>query len=311
MFGQPEKLCPKCNQRAPLDAGFCVNCGHQFRTRFAAPADQTIMAPPPQAAPAPSYNPTAPISGPLDTTERSVSMAWTFIGAVGMGALMLFDVHQLTRLILMGFWEIAAYWGIGMLVLGSVFSFLLMRFRRLYLSTPGYTDPYAVAERRRRFSVNASIGIGFLVVAGVAICGLEVTRELYAQAEIRAAAERRAAEAEQERREQAERRRQEQEEMRRILERQQQSPSGPTSIPGAPPAESSIFRPTPPPARSVRRTPYGGLGSGPSQPDRLPCGHAFNRFEMSGGFGGNGGYVAVCTQGHRARIAGGRWVSVP
>lgn len=326
MSGQPEKICPKCSQRAPLDATFCANCGHQFRTRFTPPADQTIMAPPPQAAPAPSYNPAAPASGPLDTTERSVSMAWTFIGAVGVSAVMLYDVHQLTRLILLNLWDFAAYWGIGMLLLGSVFSFLLMRYRRLYLSTPGYTDPYLVAERRRRFSVNASIGIAFLAVAGVSICGLEIAREVAAQAEVRAAAQRRAAEAEQARREEAERRRQEQEEMRRILERQQQqsryyyqpaapapaSPS-PNLFPGAP-TSPSYTRPVPAP-RPVRRAPFGGLGSAPppalSQPDQMPCGHPFSRFVESGGLGGGGGFVALCIQGHRARIQNGRWVAVP
>lgn len=43
----PQKICPRCRALAPLDAGFCGQCGHQYRTQFTAPP--VVL---PQAAPA-------------------------------------------------------------------------------------------------------------------------------------------------------------------------------------------------------------------------------------------------------------------
>lgn len=51
------KICPACQQPSPTDAQWCVNCGHQFRTKFApdqhpAPVRQTqsvYIANPPQS----------------------------------------------------------------------------------------------------------------------------------------------------------------------------------------------------------------------------------------------------------------------
>ncbi|MFY9232829.1 MAG: hypothetical protein WAO58_00020 [Fimbriimonadaceae bacterium] len=44
------KACPTCGTNAPLDAGFCQKCGHQFRTSFSG-QDRTQafqqMSPPP------------------------------------------------------------------------------------------------------------------------------------------------------------------------------------------------------------------------------------------------------------------------
>jgi len=38
---QPSKICPACQQPAPLDAQFCLRCGHGFRTQFV--PQQTMM----------------------------------------------------------------------------------------------------------------------------------------------------------------------------------------------------------------------------------------------------------------------------
>lgn len=31
----PQKICPHCHTPAPVSAGFCGSCGHQYRTQFA------------------------------------------------------------------------------------------------------------------------------------------------------------------------------------------------------------------------------------------------------------------------------------
>ena len=37
----PQKICPKCQTTAPLDARTCSACAHGFRTQFIAPDDKT------------------------------------------------------------------------------------------------------------------------------------------------------------------------------------------------------------------------------------------------------------------------------
>lgn len=309
MSGQPEKICPKCSQRSPLDAGFCGNCQHQFRTRFTPPADQTIMAPPPMGAPAVSYNPVAAVSGPLDDTERSVSMTWTFIGCVATGVVMLYGTQKLTIWTLAGLWDLCAYWVLGMLVSGSLFSFLVMRFRRLYLSMPGgVNDPREVAARRRKFAVWSTSGIIFLALAGAAIAIVDVVRVSEEVARGKAAAARQERkEQEQVAREAEERRRRDEEARQRLQSIPQRQDYSPPAFQLPPPAQppSGAFRVAPPPARRSSGLPPLGT------PDKMPCGHPFAKFEADTGFGANGGYVAVCTLGHRAKIVNGRWVSIP
>jgi len=38
------KICPQCRQPVPLDAPFCAQCGHAFRTQFAQPGPQYPQA---------------------------------------------------------------------------------------------------------------------------------------------------------------------------------------------------------------------------------------------------------------------------
>jgi len=47
MSDQAYKICPQCNQSAPLSAKQCSACGHMFRTQFTPPPDRTTMVSPP------------------------------------------------------------------------------------------------------------------------------------------------------------------------------------------------------------------------------------------------------------------------
>lgn len=42
----PRKLCPQCQTPAPVEAGFCGRCGHQYRTQFAPNAAPSQANPP-------------------------------------------------------------------------------------------------------------------------------------------------------------------------------------------------------------------------------------------------------------------------
>src|SRR5438067_1017194 len=143
-------------------------CGARNSPRFAecricgGPASDGAPA---GAAP-PQYSPSAAVSGPLDTTERAVGMAWT---CLGMAACAFFLHHLLWEFFrdlprpgaqpsvaesLLLLWVIVA---------GAVLSFCVMRFRRLYLSTPGRWSPDEVMLRRRRFAVLSSVGLALLL----------------------------------------------------------------------------------------------------------------------------------------------------
>jgi hypothetical protein len=56
----PTKICPVCHTPAPLQAQFCGNCSHRFRTQF------TTFAPAPTVPPAiitPAEDPSGPVKG--------------------------------------------------------------------------------------------------------------------------------------------------------------------------------------------------------------------------------------------------------
>lgn len=55
----PQKQCPRCSTAAPLDATFCGQCGRQYRTQFAPPANGG-----PVAMPTPTYSAPVPASAP-------------------------------------------------------------------------------------------------------------------------------------------------------------------------------------------------------------------------------------------------------
>lgn len=44
---QPYKQCPRCQQNAALHVPVCLRCGHQYRTQFAPPPEQTLIVAPP------------------------------------------------------------------------------------------------------------------------------------------------------------------------------------------------------------------------------------------------------------------------
>ena len=47
-MAQPYKICPQCGQVAELHAPQCLRCGHQYRTQFTPPIQQTqAVVPPP------------------------------------------------------------------------------------------------------------------------------------------------------------------------------------------------------------------------------------------------------------------------
>jgi hypothetical protein len=54
---QPVKVCPRCGREAPLTAMVCLNCGHEFRTKFAPdpPKTQMYMSSTPQPPPTQMY----------------------------------------------------------------------------------------------------------------------------------------------------------------------------------------------------------------------------------------------------------------
>ncbi|MCX6379114.1 MAG: zinc ribbon domain-containing protein [Armatimonadetes bacterium] len=47
----PRKLCPRCQASAPVEAGVCGKCGHQYRTHFTPHQVQPAISPPLQAKP--------------------------------------------------------------------------------------------------------------------------------------------------------------------------------------------------------------------------------------------------------------------
>lgn len=154
------KRCPRCQAVAELSAAFCADCGHQFRTQFD-PNDRTQTFSPGQTA----YSPNAPTNGPLDNTERAVSMGWTLVGllffyiATGVaGGLWWSAVAQHEQGDSSGTLETMTFF-FFFLVSGSILSALTMRFRRLYLSSPGGVPHPDIHQRRGRFAVAGTLGI--------------------------------------------------------------------------------------------------------------------------------------------------------
>lgn len=168
------KVCPRCQTPAPADAAQCASCGRVYRTTAPPPpVDQTqFFDAPPQATPA--YNPTVAAGGPLDTTERSVSMVWTVIGLVATAAFFAASVAGTVRVFMVPVPEgdtLSGYVRLGSLVwllmVGCLLSFLTMRLRRLYLAAPDGRPWADVAGRRARYAVGASLLLGLLLAGGI------------------------------------------------------------------------------------------------------------------------------------------------
>ena len=126
-----------------------------------------------------SYSPFAPTNGPLDGAERMVSMVWhtlwLFVAAVTCaGALRLVFIGMLAQALGVAVGMIVGGL-LGLLIMASVSSWLLMRLRRLYLSTPGFSDPELVLARRRRFAIGANIGIGLMVCWAIVLLVIDLT----------------------------------------------------------------------------------------------------------------------------------------
>jgi hypothetical protein len=101
-------------------------------------------------------------SGPLDETERHVSLIWN---AIGVGILFL-------SLALIGSAGIYTYlqqrevlFGLAVMALACawVLSFLLLRLRRVILAAPGGNLPATAARRRRHFGAGVLVGVVALV----------------------------------------------------------------------------------------------------------------------------------------------------
>lgn len=56
----PYKICPHCRQAAALETPVCGRCGHQYRTQFVPPIDQTQVVMPPEPT-----QMVTPVPGPL------------------------------------------------------------------------------------------------------------------------------------------------------------------------------------------------------------------------------------------------------
>jgi len=339
------KICPRCKQPALLDAAFCAGCGRQYRTNFAATNDQTMLgtsgAPPPPAAPqyappayvppvVPNYTPTSAVGGPLDNTERNVSMTWTGVGLVMTALVFLGSVRYLVEYLLKR--DGAEQFGYSLLYLvfwGWLLSFLQMRLRRLYLTAPDGAPAADILQRRRRFAAISTAVFFALVVTGVGLAGARVWDERVAEARL-AETKRAEAQAEQlrlqaqtaerEREIQLSREHQAEWEARRAAEREREvqlsrerqaewearrgavyQPSS-APRPGQPDWSNSYRAPTSAP--SLRRV------TAPQReavdPNAMPCGHAFARFISTQA----GGETGICTQGHQYRMRAGRWTPI-
>lgn len=69
MSGNAHKICPKCRTLAPLDAQYCSNCGHKYRTQFMPPQGPPGPATPPAIDPH-SATANAPPSVPSRAARR-------------------------------------------------------------------------------------------------------------------------------------------------------------------------------------------------------------------------------------------------
>jgi len=174
----PRWVCPSCRSNNMPQSPDCYRCG------AAKPPPAPPSYVPPQPAPAPPPPAAAPIyyavnasAGPLDDTERNVSMVWTAIGLVFAGLLCAAAVDMFTRYCLLperGWWP-GPYSIFAAGLFAWLFSFLLMRFRRLYLAAPSGTHPpEEILNRRARFSVIASFAILGVIVLGISSACYEV-----------------------------------------------------------------------------------------------------------------------------------------
>ena len=191
-MSQPHKICPRCKAPADLQVPQCRGCGRQFRTSFASD-DQTMLGGslPPSV---PTYSASSASGGPLDNTERNVSMVWTSIGLAFTSLWLLAIVSVLVKELAENETTDAVYSMLALIVSAWLLSFLLMRFRRLYLSSPSAFSPVEVAQRRGRFSVNASIGVTILAILAFGVGVLQVEQQRSEQAKVQAAQEKAASE---------------------------------------------------------------------------------------------------------------------
>ena len=83
----PQKICPKCQAVAPIDAPICRNCAHAFRTQFAPPLGQTqaVSPQPVLSHPSPPYQPQNRFQHHVATKQNRfiVTAVLTTAGAVG------------------------------------------------------------------------------------------------------------------------------------------------------------------------------------------------------------------------------------
>lgn len=305
------KYCPRCKTAAALSDQACSQCGRIFKTQFAPPPDdRTMLGPagmtaPPTVAPVATYAPTVASGGPLDDAERNVSMVWTAIGLTIVVVWVLVQLSSVVRLFFSDLKSYGAYALIGLLLPAFLLSFLTMRFRRLYLAAPGYVSPLEIRTRRAQFSVWASIGIFLLIIVGVGMSVWQIQEE---EQKVRQAAEAVAKQKVDEEQRKNEYRRLSQPPPSYYTPARPITPPAyrtPTTLPSPDdrPSASRPFRPRVDPRTLVRRPSQAPVSW---DPNMLPCGHRFSRFETS-----RGREVGVCEQGHHARIINMRWVPVP
>ena len=331
-MSQQQKVCPRCHTPAVITAQYCVTCGRQYRTVVQPPPtpDQTIFgAPPPYSSPqpGPGYAAPPPI-GALDDTERNVSMLWTGVGLVLSGLIFAGSAKIVAQqLMLRSSAEQAGYAILDLLLFGWLVTFLMMRFRRLYLFGPGGQAQHDYYDRRRRLSVLGTVGIFGSLAFGLWGAGAEVYD--HQQAQLRAERQQQAAAAQarleatrndsearvEAARASAERARADaaRAEMMSLREKERQqlmarretemkeAASREAAARAAVPAAGVPSRPT-----RVGRLPRRAAGDGTTwDPNLMPCGHQFARFLTQGSAGQE---IGACEQGHLYRVSGSRWV---
>lgn len=127
------KQCPQCRTIAALDARFCSQCGHQYRTVFTQPSDQTMAfgtPPPPQPTAASHYGPPNheqpyfaqpyPTFGVEQKSKIAAGLLAFFLGGLGVHGFYLGNTSMGLTLLLVniGAWIT--------MFLGVIFSFLIL-----------------------------------------------------------------------------------------------------------------------------------------------------------------------------------------